>query len=287
MPIAELVIGGILLGGVYALMACGLNLIFGVMRVINFAHGDILAIAALSTVSIVVGLKLPFWVAVVLVPLASAAFGVLIHVLILRRIEGAPLIMSLLATYALSTILVNAAILIWGGGYSGLPGVLGGAVRFFGINVSISRLVSFGCALCVSLGVWWMLEYTRFGRAVRSVSQAPELAVISGISIERVRIATFALGTAMAGLAGVLVAPAFAVDPQLGSRFIIKAFAVIIVGGMGSYPGAILAALLLGVVEVVASYLSGAVLGSAFLYLLMLAVLLIRPRGLLGAGIRI
>jgi branched-chain amino acid transport system permease protein len=287
MPIAELVIGGILLGGVYALMACGLNLIFGVMRVINFAHGDILAIAALSTVSIVVGLKLPFWVAVVLVPLASAAFGVLIHVLILRRIEGAPLIMSLLATYALSTILVNAAILIWGGGYSGLPGVLGGAVRFFGINVSISRLVSFGCALCVSLGVWWMLEYTRFGRAVRSVSQAPELAVISGISIERVRIATFALGTAMAGLAGVLVAPAFAVDPQLGSRFIIKAFAVIIVGGMGSYPGAILAALLLGVVEVVASYLSGAVLGSAFLYLLILAVLLIRPRGLLGAGIRI
>jgi branched-chain amino acid transport system permease protein len=287
MPIAELVIGGILLGGVYALMACGLNLIFGVMRVINFAHGDILAIAALSTVSIVVGLKLPFWVAVVLVPLASAAFGVLIHVLVLRRIEGAPLIMSLLATYALSTILVNIAILIWGGGYSGLSGVLGGAVRLFGVNVSISRLVSFACALCVSVGVWWMLEYTRFGRAVRSVSQAPELAVISGISIERVRIATFALGTAMAGFAGVLVAPAFAIDPQLGSRFIIKAFAVIIVGGMGSYPGAILAALLLGVVEVVASYFSGAVLGSAFLYLIMLAVLLVRPRGLLGAGIRI
>jgi branched-chain amino acid transport system permease protein len=286
MPIAELLIGGILLGGVYALMACGLNLIFGVMRVINFAHGDILAVAALSTVSIVVGFKFSFWVAVLLVPLASAGFGVLIHVLSLRRIEGAPLIMSLLATYALSTIIVNVAILIWGGGYSGLPGVLGGAVRLFGVNVSISRLVSFGCALGVSLGVWWMLEYTRFGRAVRSVSQAPELAVISGISIERVRIATFALGTAMAGLAGVLVAPAFAIDPQLGSRFIIKAFAVIIVGGMGSYPGAILAALLLGVVEVVASYFSGAVLGSAFLYLLMLAVLLIRPRGLLGAGIR-
>ena len=287
MPVAELLVGGILLGGVYALMACGLNLIFGVMRVINFAHGDILAVAALSTISIVVGFKLPFWVAVVVVPVASAGFGVLIHMLILRRIEGAPLIMSLLATYALSTIMVNVAILIWGGGYSGLPGVLGGAVRLFGVNVSISRLVSFACALCVSLGVWWILEYTRFGRAVRSVSQAPELAVISGISIERVRIATFALGTAMAGLAGVLVAPAFAVDPQLGSRFIIKAFAVIIVGGMGSYPGAILAALLLGVIEVVGSYLSGAVLGSAYLYLLMLGVLLVRPHGLLGAGIRI
>ncbi len=287
MPLTELLVGGILLGGVYALMACGLNLIFGVMRVINFAHGDILAVAALSTVSIVVGLKFPFWVALVVVPLVSAAFGVLIYVVVLRRIEGAPLVMSLLATYALSTIVVNAAILIWGGGYSGLPGVLGGAVRIFGINVSISRLVSFACALGVSVAVWWVLEYTRFGRAVRSVSHAPELAVISGISIERVRVATFALGTAMAGLAGVLVAPAFAVDPQLGSRFIIKAFAVIIVGGMGSYPGAILASLLLGVIEVVGSYLSGAVLGSAYLFLLMLVVLLIRPRGLLGAGIRI
>ena len=287
MPVTELLVGGILLGGVYALMACGLNLIFGVMRVINFAHGDILAVAALSTVSIVVGLKFPFWVALVVVPLVSAGFGILIYVVILRRIEGAPLIMSLLATYALSTIIVNVAILIWGGGYSGLPGVLGGAVRLFGINVSISRLVSFACALGVSFAVWWVLEYTRFGRAVRSVSQAPELAVISGISIEQVRVATFALGTAMAGLAGVLVAPAFAIDPQLGSRFIIKAFAVIIVGGMGSYPGAIMASLLLGVIEVVGSYLSGAVLGSAYLFLLMLAVLLIRPRGLLGAGIRI
>jgi branched-chain amino acid transport system permease protein len=286
MPIAELLVGGILLGGVYALMACGLNLIFGVMRVINFAHGDILAIAALSTVSIAVGFKLPFWVAVIVVPLGCAAFGALIHIVVLRRIEGAPLIMSLLATYALSTILVNVAILIWGGGYSGLPGVLGGSVRLFGINLSISRLVSFACALGVSLAVWWLLEFTRFGRAVRSVSQAPELASISGIAIERVRLATFALGTAMAGLAGVLVAPAFAIDPQLGSRFIIKAFAVIIVGGMGSYPGAILAALVLGVIEVVGSYLAGAVIGSAFLFLLMLGVLLIRPRGLLGAGLR-
>jgi branched-chain amino acid transport system permease protein len=286
MPVTELLIGGILLGGVYALMACGLNLIFGVMRVINFAHGDILAIAALSTVSIAVGFKLPFWVAIVAVPLGCAVFGALIHVLVLRRIEGAPLIMSLLATYALSTILVNVAILIWGGGYSGLPGVLSGSVRLFGINVSISRLVSFACALGVSLGIWWLLEFTRFGRAVRSVSQASELASISGISVERVRLVTFALGTAMAGLAGVLVAPAFAIDPQLGSRFIIKAFAVIIVGGMGSYPGAILAALLLGVIEVVGSYLAGAVIGSAFLFLLMLAVLLVRPRGLLGAGIR-
>jgi branched-chain amino acid transport system permease protein len=286
MPVTELLIGGILLGGLYALMACGLNLIFGVMRVINFAHGDIMAVGALTTVSLVAGYALPFWLALILVPILTAGIGLAIQYLILRRIAGAPMIMSLLATYAISTILVNASILIWGGGYRGLPGVLGGSVRIFGVDISHSRLMAFLVALGVSLAVWWVLEKTRFGRAVRSVSQAPEIAEISGISLDRVRNATFALGAAMAGLAGVLMAPTLASDPQLGARFVVKAFAVIIVGGMGSYPGAILAALFLGVVEVVGGYWAGAVIGSALLYLLMLVVLLLRPRGLLGVGMR-
>jgi branched-chain amino acid transport system permease protein len=286
MPITELLIGGLLLGGLYALMACGLNLIFGVMRVINFAHGELLAIGALSTVSLVAGFHFPFWSALLLVPILTAAIGLVMHKLVLQRLAGAPMIMSLLATYAISTILVNGAILTWGGGYRGLPGVLSGSVSVLGQNLSISRLVAFAVALGVSLAVWWVLEKTRWGRAVRSVSQAPELAEISGISIEHVRNTTFALGAAMAGLAGVLMAPTFASDPQLGVRFLIKAFAVIIVGGMGSYPGAIAAALLLGVIEVFGGYFTGAVIGSALLFLLMLAVLLVRPRGLLGVGAR-
>lgn len=280
----ELLIGGILLGGLYALMACGLNLIFGVMRVINFAHGELIAIGALTAVSMVAGYALPYWLAIVVVPVLTAVLGLAIHYLVLQRIAGAPMIMSLLATYAISTILVNLAILTWGGGYRGLPGVLGGSVPLLGVDVSLSRLVSFAVAFGVSLGVWWMLKATRFGRAVRSVSQAPELAEISGISIVHVRNATFALGAAMAGLAGVLMAPTFASDPQLGTRFLIKAFAVIIVGGMGSYPGAILASLLLGIVEVVGGYFAGAVIGSALLFLIMLGVLLLRPRGILGVG---
>ena len=286
MLIAELLIGGILLGGLYALMACGLNLVFGVLRIINFAHGDVLAIAALATISLVLGFHLPFWASLFVVPVLCAAGGTIVYWFILRRVENAPLIMSLLVTYALSTILVNFAILIWGGGYTGLPGVLGGSIHLLGIDVSISRLASFLVALGVTLGVWWLLKYTRFGRAVRAVSQAPDLAQISGISLERARIAAFALGTAMAGLAGVLIAPAFSIDPQLGSRLIIKAFAVIIVGGLGSYPGAMLGALLLGVIEVVASYYHGGVIGSAILYLLMLAVLLFKPRGLFSAMVR-
>jgi branched-chain amino acid transport system permease protein len=126
MPFLELLVGGILLGGLYALMACGLNLIFGVMRVINFAHGEFLAIGALSAVSLVAGAKLPFWLALIIVPLGMAVLGLALQVVVVRRLVEAPLIMSLLATYALSTVLVNIAIMIWGGGYQGLPGVFVG-----------------------------------------------------------------------------------------------------------------------------------------------------------------
>lgn len=286
MPVFELLIAGILLGGIYALMACGLNLVFGVMRVINFAHGDLLAVGALTTVSIVAGYHLPYGVALVAVPLLTAAIGLAMQVFVIRRIADGPMIMSLLATFALSTILVNVAILIWGGGYHGLPGVLGGSVRMLGQDIAASRLVAFLVAMAATLVVWWFLQRTRFGRAIRSVSQAPELAIINGISIDTVRNVTFALGAAMAGLAGVLLAPTFASDAQLGARFGIKAFAVIIVGGMGSYPGAMLAALLLGILEVFAGYAFGQVIGSAMLFLAMLVVLLVRPRGLLGLGVR-
>jgi len=156
----------------------------------------------------------------------------------------------------------------------------------FGMDFPLSRLVSFAVAMAATLGVWWFLQSTRFGKAIRSVSQAPELAIISGISIEQVRYVTFALGAAMAGLAGVLLAPTFASDAQLGSRFGIKAFAVIIVGGMGSYPGALLAALLMGVLEVFAGYMYGQVLGAATVFLAMLVVLIVRPKGLFGIGAR-
>ena len=286
MPYLELLIAGILLGGLYALMACGLNLVFGVMRVINFAHGDIMAVGALTAVSLVAGMQLPYLVALIAVPVLAAAIGLAMQWFVIRRIIDGPMIMSLLATFAMSAVIVNVSLLIWGGGYSGLPGVLSGSLRLPGLDIPLARLVSFAVAMSVTLGIWWFLKVARFGKAIRAVSQAPELAVISGISIGLVRNATFALGAAMAGLAGVLLAPTFAADAQMGARFGIKAFAVIIVGGMGSYPGAMVAAILMGILEVFSGYLIGQVLASATVYLAMLVALVLRPRGLFGIGVR-
>lgn len=282
----ELVANGLLLGGVYALLACGLNLIFGVMHVINLAHGEFLAIGALAAVSIVVTFGLPFWVAVLLVPLVVALAGLVLQKTLIRRVLGDTLVMSLLLTYALSTILLNIALLVWGGAFRAMPGVLAGSIPVAGIYLSQSRLVAFAVALAVSLGVYAFLRFASLGKAIRAASQAPEIAVAVGIDVDRVRNIAFALGAGMAGLAGVLIAPIFASDPQMGARFVIKAFAVVIVGGMGSYTGALWAALLLGVVEVVGGYLIGQIFGTALLYLMMLLVLLVRPQGLLAGRAR-
>ena len=282
----ELLLNGILLGGVYALMACGLNLIFGVMRVINFAHGEFLTLGALATYSLCVTFKLPFWVALLVVPAVMAVFGYAMQVTLIARVINAPMIMSLLLTYALSTVLVNIGLYVYGGGFKGIPGLLTGSVKVLGIGLSEARLVAFAVAIGASAAVFVFLKRSLFGKAIRAVSQEPEIASISGISVVRVRNATFALGAAMAGLAGVLLAPIYAADPQMGSRFLIKVFAVVVVGGMGSYGGAIAGALLLGVVEVMGGYSLGQMAGSAAVYLVMIAVLLIRPRGLFGVGVR-
>lgn len=190
--------------------------------------------------------------------------------------------MSLLLTYTASTVFVNAGLLIWGGGYQGMPGAFSGAGRLAGLNLSQARLVAFAIALALTALVYAFLARSMLDKAIRAVSEHAEIATISGIAAARIRDLTFALGGAITGAAGVLLAPMFASDPQMGARFVIKAFVGIIVGGMGSYLGAFIGALLIGVVEVVGGYLLGQTFATAVLYLVMIAFLLARPAGLLG-----
>src|SRR3989304_1984749 len=153
--LAELLAHGLLLGGIHALMACGLNLIFGVMRVINFAHGEFLAFGALLGVSLVIGHGVPFLVALVLVAAAMGVFGYLLQAALIERVVDGPPIMSLLLTYSVSTILVNAGILIWGGGYRGMPGIFSGSVPVLGLTGL----------------VYGFLARSMLGKAIRAVSQ--------------------------------------------------------------------------------------------------------------------
>jgi branched-chain amino acid transport system permease protein len=267
-------------------MACGLNLIFGVMRVINFAHGEFLAFGALLAVSLVIGAGVPFLLALVLVAVALGLFGAILQATLIERVVDGPPIMSLLLTYSASTVFVNAGLLIWGGGYQGMPGVLSGFVGIAGFSLSRARVAAFLIAFALTALVYLFLTRTMVGKAVRAVSEQPEIATVSGIAAAQIRYLTFALGGMMAGAAGVLMAPMFASDPQMGARFVIKAFTVIIVGGMGSYVGAFVGALAIGVVEVAGGYLLGQTFATALLYLLMIGFLLFRPAGLLGVKVR-
>ncbi len=282
---AELIVNGVLLGGIYALMACGLNLIFGVMRVINFAHGEFLAFGALLGVSLVIGSGVPFLLALVLVGVALGAFGYLMQAVLVERVVDGPPIMSLLLTYSASTVFVNAGLLVWGGGYQGMPGVFSGSIPLAGLNLSQARVMAFAMAFALTGLVYLFLSRSMLGKAIRAVSEQAEIAIVSGIAAARIRYLTFGLGGMMAGAAGVLLAPMFASDAQMGARFVIKAFTVIVVGGMGSYLGAFVGALMIGVVEVAGGYLLGQTFATALLYLLMIAFLLFKPSGLFGVRV--
>ena len=167
----ELLLNGILLGGIYALMACGLNLVFGVMRVINFAHGEFLAFGALATFSLCVTLGLPYWTALILVPIALALFGYALQVTLIARVVNAPMIMSMLLTYAVSTVMVNIGLCLYGGGFKGIPGLLGGSIEVLGARLSQARLVAFAVAIGASLGILLFLKKSLFGRSEEHTSE--------------------------------------------------------------------------------------------------------------------
>lgn len=278
----ELIVSGLLLGGIYALLAVGLNLIFGVMRVVNFAHGELLMLGAMATawLSLVHGVH-PF-IGLVGVSIVIYLFGDVVQRLLIERLVEGPPVMSLLATFGLSILLVNLGLLIWGGSFLSLPGFLTGTVVIGELVLPHGRLVPFVIAMTLTFGVYLFLKKHSLGKAMRAVSQRAEMAEVCGIDAAKVRRFTFAVGSAMAAVAGALLVPIFAVDFQMGERFVLKAFSIVIIGGLGSYSGAFIGALLVGIVEVAGGYVTSASSAEAMIYALMIAVLLVRPQGLLG-----
>lgn len=278
----DLIVSGVLLGGVYALLAVGLNLIFGVMRVVNFAHGELLMLGAMATAWLYLTHGVHPLFGLVGITIVVYLFGGVVQRLLIERLVDGPPVMSLLATFGLSILLVNLGLLLWGGSFMSLPGFLTGALQLGGLVLPYGRLVPFIIALVSTFGVYLFLQKHSLGKAMRAVSQRAEMAEVCGIDAARVRRLTFAIGSGMAAIAGALLVPIFAVDFQMGERFALKAFSIVIIGGLGSYSGAFLGALLVGIVEVTGGYLTSASSAEAGIYALMIAVLLVRPQGLLG-----
>jgi branched-chain amino acid transport system permease protein len=273
---------GIALGAVYALLALGLSLIFGMLTVVNFAHGAFFMVGAYLGVYFL-GLTGNFWFSLLLTPLAVGAIGLFVERVLVRPLYGRGIDYPLLLTFGLSYVMIEAMRSIFGieGVATSTPAELRGATNLGFGYFPTYRLFLIGATALVVLALWLFIEKTRFGLIIRAGSRDPEIVRVLGIDIARVWLIVFGIGTAIAGLSGALAAPTRAVNPEMGIPVLAESFVVTVVGGMGSLPGAVIAGLLVGVVYSMTS-LFAPDLADLSIFVLMAVVLLVKPQGFFG-----
>jgi branched-chain amino acid transport system permease protein len=280
----EQVVNGLVLGGYYLLISLGLSLIFSVGGVVNLAHGAFYALGAYLSLEIT--RRLGFGAAVVISPIAVAMLGILFERYILRRFYSADPILSLLVTFGLAMVAEQAIRIIWGASPlpASIPPAFRGSVIVGDFLFSRYRLMLLAVVAAVLLGVWLLLHKTSFGRVVRAGIQRPDMVAALGIRLQPYMTAVVMLGVGMAAMGGAFFAPITIVHPAMGSEIITIAFVVVVIGGLGSFWGVVIAALLVGVVRGITIHFAPAA-GEASIYVLMFLVLMVRPRGLLGERI--
>ncbi len=283
LTLVQVAISGVLLGAVYALLAIGLNLIFGVMRIINIAHGDLLMLGAYATFWLFTLWGVNPLLALVLVAPGMFLLGMALQRVLVDRVVGQPLLSSLLLTFGLSSLLVGLALNLWTANYRSVP-AFSGSLVVGGVALSVPRLIAFSVALAITAAVYLFLTRAKLGKAVRATAQNAEVALVCGIDVASIRRLVFGLGTALAAAAGALLAVIYTIYPEMGRAFLMKAFAIIVLGGLGSFQGAFLGALALGVAEAFAGYLWNTQIAEAVAYVVFIGVLLVRPGGLFGTS---
>jgi len=282
-----ILINGLSQGMVLFIVASGLSLVFGVLRVINFAHGSLYMIGAflafsLSTV-LPTGSMLSFLLLMLLVPPAVALLGLSLEIPLFRRIYGKEHLLQLLLTYAVLLILDDACRLIWGGTIRNVarPEILAGSIQFFDLFLPTYNVFILVVGPIIAIGLWILLYRTRAGNLIRAAVSHPEMVGALGVNVSRVMTATFMLGCWLAGLGGVLMSALANIDLGIGMEKIIEAFAVVVIGGLGSIGGALLGSLILGVGAAFIQ-LPLSRLAIVFPYFAMALILIIRPWGLFG-----
>jgi branched-chain amino acid transport system permease protein len=281
----ELIASGLITGGIYALVAMGLNLQYGLMRILNVSHGEFLMLGAYLTywAHLVTGSSPLVFLPAVLVILF--VLGLVIHRLCFRRLaETTPEVeafeaKSLLVGFGLMFLVQNVALLIWGADLRGYQ-YLARTVSVAGFELTANRLAAFVGALVLSVGLILLLRATLTGKAVRAMMQSPTGAALVGIDIRRMHPAVFGAGLALAGVAGALLSMVFEISPSMGEPYTVTALIVITLGGLGSVSGSLLGGLLLGVVEAVGMHLTSPSLKMVLSYGVFMAVLISRPNGL-------
>lgn len=276
-------LSGVLVGGVYALIGIGLTIIFGVMRVINFAHGDLLMLGMYVTWGLFTLFNIDPYLSLLITAPVLFLWGALLQKVFINRVLNALPQNQILLTIGLGLVMSNAVMLGFTSDYRILTtSYSSSSFQLFGLSVSQPLLYSFLVTVAITAALFWFLQTTDTGQAIRATAQDRDAAQLMGINVKRMSVLAFGLGTALAGTAGALLAPTYYIFPQVGGPFTLKAFVVVVLGGMGSVVGATLGGILIGVTESLSAVYVASGLKELVVYVLFLLILLFRPSGLLG-----
>jgi branched-chain amino acid transport system permease protein len=278
----QLILSGVFIGGIYALMSMGLTLIFGVLRIVNFAHGEFLMLGMYGAWAITRLLGLSPYIAAIAVVPAMFLFGAIVHQLIVRPGLDKPHLVVVFATMGLSIFMQNVALMIMTADLWDVPPIFSRSVVIGPFYFKVELLLGFAVTIICTLFLQWLLRTTYLGKAIRATVQDGEAAMLMGIPVPRIFLITFAGGSALVGLAACIMMPLFSVFPTVGLNFVLIAFVIVVLGGMGSIEGALLGGICIGVVQSLSSYYVAPAYGQMFYFILFLLVMIFRPNGLLG-----
>ena len=280
--IINVLVFGILLGGIYGLVSIGLNLIFGVVRIVNFAQGELVMFGMYGSYYAYAQFGINPYLSVLVVAPLVGLLGVAIQRLVIHPLRDESN-MQIFATFGLLIMFQNIMLAVSRGEAYSIGGQVGSTVLTVGdLKISVVRLVTFVAVTLITVGLHLFLSRTMAGKSIRAVTQDKRAARAMGINVERTFLITFGLGAALAGMAGAMLTPIYSITPAVGGNFILAAFAVVVLGGLGSVWGAYIGGLIVGVVEAFAGYYIDPALKNAIWFIIFLVVLIVRPAGLFG-----
>lgn len=279
--LAQTVVNGLMVGMIYVLMAIGFTLVFGIMRIVNFAHGEFYMVGAFLFAFLYGSYDLPFAISLVGAIGGTAVLGLIVERLVFSHLRSDEL-NGMIASLGVALIMQNSALLLWGPSPRSVPSVVSGVVTLGPIVFPASRLVVIAGSAVAVLLLYALVTHTQVGRAMRAVAQDPEIALVQGIRVGRIFPFAFVLGICLAALAGALIAPVLSVSPFIGLPPTLKAFVIVVIGGLGSVPGAVAGGLLIGLIESFAGTFVSAASAEILQFLVVIGVVLLWPQGLLG-----
>jgi branched-chain amino acid transport system permease protein len=279
------VMHGLVWGTVIAFIALGLTIIFGLMDIVNFAHGEFYMIGAFMGYSILMVIP-NFWIALPVSIACVALLGFFVEFFLFRRLYGRDPIFHLLLTFGLGMIFREAAQLIWGGDTRRVDAPITGVIELLGTPYPIYRLLILGIGILLFIAVWYILARTEKGAIIRAVAQDRTMAWALGVRVPMVYTLVFMVGVALSGFAGMLMSPINFVYPTMGIDVILRAFIVVVIGGLGSIVGALLASLMIGEIEAIASLWISPTVAETLVFVILIITMVVRPAGLFGKGER-